>query len=219
MTSNLPRPTAIAGLVTVYTFVDMVRFNKMRKAEFAEAQKKLRADSLEAARIAYVTGTATEEQMRLIEEAAERSAAAAEVSGLGSEGKTGFKLPPILGPPMAAKRTTRETLSDGKSGAGKEGENATQVVATSSASAAAGGFWTTDDAAASTPATGTTAEPPKKSSVGFFGSLFGPWSTKQPTGQQQKPVDGAGSPSGRAQQQSTAEPAQSNGGEKKKGWW
>lgn len=50
----------------------MIRYNKKRAAEWAEAQMKLEADSLEAARIAYMTGKATEEQITLVEEQLER---------------------------------------------------------------------------------------------------------------------------------------------------
>lgn len=58
----------MAGLVTAYTAADMIMYNKKRKAEFIEAQKKMEADSLEAARLAYITGKATEEQTALVEE-------------------------------------------------------------------------------------------------------------------------------------------------------
>ncbi|KAL2175085.1 cytochrome oxidase c assembly-domain-containing protein [Thermothelomyces heterothallicus CBS 202.75] len=64
--------TVIAGLATAYTAVDMLTFNKRRNAEWIERQKKLEADSLEAARIAYMTGKATEEQIKLVEEQLER---------------------------------------------------------------------------------------------------------------------------------------------------
>jgi hypothetical protein len=50
----------------------MIMYNKKRSAEWAEAQKKLEADSLEAARIAYMTGRADEEQIALVEEQLER---------------------------------------------------------------------------------------------------------------------------------------------------
>jgi len=50
----------------------MIMYNKKRKAEFLEAQKNLEADSLEAARLAYMTGKATEEQIALVEEVLER---------------------------------------------------------------------------------------------------------------------------------------------------
>jgi hypothetical protein len=59
-------------LTTGYTAVDMISYNKKRKAEFFEVQKKLEADSLDAARLAYMTGKATEEQIALVEEAIER---------------------------------------------------------------------------------------------------------------------------------------------------
>ncbi|KAH6617728.1 cytochrome oxidase c assembly-domain-containing protein [Chaetomium sp. MPI-SDFR-AT-0129] len=64
--------TVVAGVVTAYTAYDMIRYNKKRAAEWAEAQMKLEADSLEAARIAYMTGKATEEQITLVEEQLER---------------------------------------------------------------------------------------------------------------------------------------------------
>ncbi|KAL2147553.1 hypothetical protein VTI28DRAFT_8808 [Corynascus sepedonium] len=64
--------TVIAGLATAYTAVDMMMYNKKRNAEWIEKQKKIEADSLEAARIAYMTGKADEEQIRLVEEQLER---------------------------------------------------------------------------------------------------------------------------------------------------
>ncbi|KAK0743022.1 cytochrome oxidase c assembly-domain-containing protein [Schizothecium vesticola] len=66
--------TAVAGLVTVYTAADMIMYNRKRKAEFLEAQRRLEASSLEAARLAYMTGKATDEQILLVEEASERDA-------------------------------------------------------------------------------------------------------------------------------------------------
>lgn len=50
----------------------MIMYNKKRKAEFLEAQKNLEIGSLEAARLAYMTGKATEEQIALVEEVLER---------------------------------------------------------------------------------------------------------------------------------------------------
>ncbi len=50
----------------------MIVYNKKRGAEWAEAQKKLEADSLEAARIAYMTGKATDEQIDLVEDQLKR---------------------------------------------------------------------------------------------------------------------------------------------------
>ncbi|KAH6842664.1 cytochrome oxidase c assembly-domain-containing protein [Chaetomium sp. MPI-CAGE-AT-0009] len=64
--------TVLAGLVTAYTAFDMIMYNKKRSAEWLEAQRKIEADSLEAARIAYMTGKANEEQIALVEEQLER---------------------------------------------------------------------------------------------------------------------------------------------------
>ncbi|KAK4155629.1 cytochrome oxidase c assembly-domain-containing protein [Chaetomidium leptoderma] len=88
--------TVIAGFATAYTAVDMMMYNKKRGREWVEAQKKLEADSLEAARIAYMTGKATEEQIALVEDqlAYERE----------SGRKTSFfsDMPSVLGAPEAA---------------------------------------------------------------------------------------------------------------------
>ncbi|KKA26949.1 hypothetical protein TD95_001077 [Thielaviopsis punctulata] len=77
--------TAVALVFTVYAAYDMVKFNKQRKIEFLEAQKKMAADSLEAARIAYISGQATPEQLAMVEEA---------IAKAGDK-----KLPPLLDPP------------------------------------------------------------------------------------------------------------------------
>ncbi|KAK3991496.1 cytochrome oxidase c assembly-domain-containing protein [Cladorrhinum sp. PSN332] len=87
--------TAIAGLVTVYTAVDMMTYNKKRKAEWLEAQLKLEADSLEAARLAYLTGNATDEQINLVEEQLEKERKA----GISTGSSTFFeKMPSLLSP-------------------------------------------------------------------------------------------------------------------------
>jgi hypothetical protein len=65
----------------------MLQYNRARRAEWTEAQKKLEADSLAAARIAYLKGTATEEQILLVEEANREAE------------EKGVKLPPLLSPP------------------------------------------------------------------------------------------------------------------------
>jgi hypothetical protein len=71
----------------------MIVHNKKRSAEWVEAQKKIEADSLEAARIAYMTGKATEEQIALVEEQLERERE--------SGRKTSFfsSMPSVLGAP------------------------------------------------------------------------------------------------------------------------
>ncbi|EAA31277.2 hypothetical protein NCU05551 [Neurospora crassa OR74A] len=95
--------TVMAGLVTAYTAADMIIYNKNRKAEFIEAQKKMEADSLEAARLAYITGKATEEQTALVEEylEAEREAGRPKPSIFS-------KLPSVIGAPTPITNETTE---------------------------------------------------------------------------------------------------------------
>ncbi|KAK3342672.1 cytochrome oxidase c assembly-domain-containing protein [Neurospora tetraspora] len=95
--------TVMAGLVTAYTAADMMVYNKKRKAEFIEAQKKMEADSLEAARLAYITGKATEEQTALVEEYLEREREA------GRPKPSIFsKLPSVIGAPTPITNETTE---------------------------------------------------------------------------------------------------------------
>ncbi|KAK3381911.1 cytochrome oxidase c assembly-domain-containing protein [Podospora didyma] len=89
--------TAISALLTVYTAADMIMYNNKRKAEFIEAQMKLEADSLEAARLAYMTGKATDDQISLVEEMMEREQKAGKVSG----SHIFDKLPSALGAPKS----------------------------------------------------------------------------------------------------------------------
>ncbi|KAF3761648.1 hypothetical protein M406DRAFT_358059, partial [Cryphonectria parasitica EP155] len=77
--------TAIAGAMTAYTAYDMLRHNRQRKIDFLEVQKNMAADSLEAARLAYMRGEATDEQIALVDEANSRS--------------DGFQMPSILSAP------------------------------------------------------------------------------------------------------------------------
>ncbi|KAK3492658.1 cytochrome oxidase c assembly-domain-containing protein [Neurospora hispaniola] len=95
--------TVMAGLVTAYTAADMIIYNKNRKAEFIEAQKKMEADSLEAARLAYITGKATEEQTALVEEylESEREAGRPKPSIFS-------KLPSVIGAPTPITNETTE---------------------------------------------------------------------------------------------------------------
>ncbi|KAG6361287.1 hypothetical protein INS49_009512 [Diaporthe citri] len=86
--------TAVAGLLTAYTAYDMLRYNRKRKAEFIEAQRVMSADSLEAARLAYMRGDASDEQISLVEEANARA------GGAGGD----FKLPSILSAPAPIRR-------------------------------------------------------------------------------------------------------------------
>lgn len=86
----------VAGLMTGYTAFDMMRHNKKRQAEFLEAQKKMAADSLEAARLAYMRGEANDEQIALVEEAQRRA-----------EGQ-GIKMPSLLSAPTPIRRDVNE---------------------------------------------------------------------------------------------------------------
>ncbi|KAI1427805.1 hypothetical protein F5Y12DRAFT_735276 [Xylaria sp. FL1777] len=82
--------SGIALLVTVYASADMMMYNRKRRAEFFVLQKQLKEDSLEAARLAYMTGTATEEQIALVEDATAKAKEA------------GITLPSILSAPQTA---------------------------------------------------------------------------------------------------------------------
>lgn len=64
--------------------------NRKRRAEFFALQKQMREDSLEAARLAYIRGTASEEQIALVEDATARAKDA------------GTSLPPLLSVPQRA---------------------------------------------------------------------------------------------------------------------
>ncbi|RMJ15344.1 hypothetical protein BHE90_002362 [Fusarium euwallaceae] len=79
--------TAVAGVVSIYSVWDMLRYNRARRAEWVEAQKQLEADELASARLAYLKGEATEEQILLVEEANREAEA------------KGEKLPPLLAAP------------------------------------------------------------------------------------------------------------------------
>ncbi|KAK1981836.1 cytochrome oxidase c assembly-domain-containing protein [Colletotrichum cereale] len=93
--------TAIAGLVSFYSVYDMVTYNKQRRTDFVEAQRRMEEDSLAAARIAFINGTATDAQVTLVEEA---NAHARE---------TGVRLPPLLSAPTV---TTQAEKIFGKGG-------------------------------------------------------------------------------------------------------
>lgn len=96
--------------MTAYTAYDMLRYNRKRKAEFLEAQRQMGADSLEAARLAYMRGDATEDQIFLVEEANARA---------GPAGGEGFKLPSILSAPKPIARE-EEAAAQGEQAAAAE---------------------------------------------------------------------------------------------------
>ncbi|KAI1341236.1 hypothetical protein F5Y15DRAFT_28593 [Xylariaceae sp. FL0016] len=79
--------SGLALLVTVYATADMMMYNRKRRNEFFALQKQLKEDSLEAARLAYMTGTASEEQIALVEDATDKARSA------------GLSLPSLLSAP------------------------------------------------------------------------------------------------------------------------
>ncbi|KAI2777825.1 hypothetical protein F4815DRAFT_480077 [Daldinia loculata] len=79
--------SGLALFVTVFATADMMVYNRKRRNEFFALQKQLKTDSLEAARLAYMTGTASEEQVRLVDEAEEKAR------------QSGISLPPLLSSP------------------------------------------------------------------------------------------------------------------------
>ncbi|KJR87750.1 uncharacterized protein SPSK_07621 [Sporothrix schenckii 1099-18] len=99
--------TAIAGLLTAYTTVDMLRFNSRRKKEFQAAQQQMDADSLAAARLAFMRGDATPAQAAMVEAAHEHEQAVrssadggAAAAADASRGEAPiFKVPSLLGAP------------------------------------------------------------------------------------------------------------------------
>ncbi|KAI1468969.1 uncharacterized protein F4812DRAFT_353146 [Daldinia caldariorum] len=79
--------SGLALFVTVYATADMMVYNRKRRNEFFALQKQLKTDSLETARLAYMTGTASAEQVALVEEAEEKAR------------QSGVSLPPLLSAP------------------------------------------------------------------------------------------------------------------------
>lgn len=79
--------TAVAGVVSIYSVWDMFQYNRARRTEWVEAQKRFEADELATARLAYLKGNATEDQILLVEEANREAEA------------RGVKLPPLIGAP------------------------------------------------------------------------------------------------------------------------
>ncbi|KAI1208637.1 uncharacterized protein F4807DRAFT_461574 [Annulohypoxylon truncatum] len=79
--------SGLALFVTVYATADMMVYNRKRRNEFFAMQRQLQSDSLEAARLAYISNTATPEQAALVEEAEAKAR------------DSGTSLPPLLSPP------------------------------------------------------------------------------------------------------------------------
>ncbi|KAM6523350.1 hypothetical protein FSOLCH5_003969 [Fusarium solani] len=103
--------TAVAGVVSIYSVWDMLRYNRARRAEWVEAQKQLEADELASARLAYLKGEATEEQILLVEEANSEAEA------------KGEKLPPLLAAP-SHRTHFEENIKPALEGSKKEAETA-----------------------------------------------------------------------------------------------
>ncbi|CAJ2504730.1 Uu.00g121240.m01.CDS01 [Anthostomella pinea] len=80
--------SGLALLVTVYATADMMMYNRKRRNEFFALQKQLKEDSLEAARLAYMTGKASEDQIALVEDATAKAKQA------------GVSLPSLLSAPQ-----------------------------------------------------------------------------------------------------------------------
>ncbi|KAK8097842.1 uncharacterized protein PG998_013328 [Apiospora kogelbergensis] len=90
--------SGLALVVTVYATVDMMMYNRKRRNEFFAMQQTLQSDSLDAARLAYMTGKATDEQISMVEEATERAKQA------------GVPLPKLLNP--AASQTSAALIAN-----------------------------------------------------------------------------------------------------------
>jgi hypothetical protein len=88
-------------VVTAYASVDMMIYNRKRRTDFFALQQQLEADSLESARLAYMTGKATDEQIVMVEDAMRKAKEA------------GTTLPGLLDTAKAAREAaTGETALD-----------------------------------------------------------------------------------------------------------
>lgn len=77
----------------------MVKYNRKRREDFLQAQRKIASDAFQSARLAFVNGTATEEQVRLVEEAIQDAE------------RAGTKLPPLLSTPGDASAPAEESAN------------------------------------------------------------------------------------------------------------
>ncbi|KFY27811.1 hypothetical protein V493_03289, partial [Pseudogymnoascus sp. VKM F-4281 (FW-2241)] len=71
--------TCIAGAVTVYALGDMMIYNRRRKREYFASQKALTESAIQEASVALRGGTATAEQLQLLEKQRGQAALAAEM--------------------------------------------------------------------------------------------------------------------------------------------
>ncbi|KAI0155210.1 hypothetical protein GGR57DRAFT_464566 [Xylariaceae sp. FL1272] len=95
--------SGLALLVTVYATADMMIYNRKRRNEFFAQQRQFKEDSLEAARLAYMTGSATPEQIALVEDATSKAKEA------------GIALPSLLSTPRAAVSGAETSIFPGES--------------------------------------------------------------------------------------------------------
>ncbi|KAL7622603.1 hypothetical protein AAE478_008113 [Parahypoxylon ruwenzoriense] len=79
--------SGLAVFVTIFASADMMMYNQKRRREFFAVRDQFAVDSLEAARLAYMTGSATEDQIALVEKAEAKAR------------QTGVHLPPLLSAP------------------------------------------------------------------------------------------------------------------------
>lgn len=99
----------------------MLRFNSRRKKEFQAAQQQMEVDSLAAARLAFMRGDASPDQVAMVEAAHEqavRSGAAGGAAG-GSSEESIFKVPSLLGAPApVAAPAEKDTTAPGAAASG-----------------------------------------------------------------------------------------------------
>ncbi|RYO94210.1 hypothetical protein DL766_008981 [Monosporascus sp. MC13-8B] len=124
--------SGLALLVTVYATADMMMYNRKRRNEFFALQKQFKEDSLEAARLAYMTGNASEEQIAMVEDATARAKQA------------GISLPPLLSAPQSpapaggweqAPSSAYANADDGSSGTPRSAWPGEAMVESSTSSA------------------------------------------------------------------------------------
>ncbi|KFY41686.1 hypothetical protein V495_04829 [Pseudogymnoascus sp. VKM F-4514 (FW-929)] len=77
--------TCIAGAVTVYALGDMMIYNRRKKREYFAEQKALAEASLQDASVALRSGTATPEQLKLLEQQRGQAAVAADMRAKAAE--------------------------------------------------------------------------------------------------------------------------------------
>lgn len=176
----------------------MLRYNRKRKAEFIEVQRQMSADSLEAARLAYMRGDASDEQISLVEEANARA------GGAGGD----FKLPSILSAPKPITRD-EESLGQGK-------QEAAAAASASGESKSSGLFgWFSSKKPAQDAAGGSEAPRSLEDKQDMLRKAREAFEKEKETQRSGGPLDRLGIDQSTASQTHTKEAEQP----KKKGWW